>query len=399
VSGLPLAGLRVIEVSAFVAAPLGGMTLARLGADVIRIDPIGGNFDTTRWPITKDGVSLYWTGLNKGKRSINLALNKPEGRAIAEALITAPGPDGGILLTNLSTSGWMSYASLTKKRADLIMMVLTGNYDGSTAVDYTINCAGGFPSATGKGDEPVNSVIPAWDIASGLYLATGLLAAERVRTRTGKGQEIKVALSDVMFATIGDLGYIADVQINGAVRPADGNYLYGAFGKDFVTKDGRRVMIVGITGKQFQVLGTATGLTEAFAALGPKLGVNMNDEGGRYHAREAIAAVLAPWCASRTLAEIKQVLDGSGVLWGPYQDFGQMVAEDPRCSTANPLFKEIDQPGVGRYLVPSSPLQFGDERSFKPAPRQGEHTDQVLSDVLGMSSGEIAKLHDAKVVA
>ena len=126
-------------------------------------------------------MSLYWTGLNKGKRSVSLALNKPEGREIAAALITAPGAEGGSLLTNLSTSGWMSYENLTKKRADLIMMVLSGHHDGATAVDYTVNCAGGFPLATGKGGDPVNSVLPAWDVASGLYLATGLLAADRVR--------------------------------------------------------------------------------------------------------------------------------------------------------------------------------------------------------------------------
>ena len=396
---LPLADLRVVEVSAFVAAPLGAMTMARLGADVIRIDPIGGNIDYGRWPITKDGVSLYWTGLNKGKRSVTLALNKPEGREIATALITAPGPSNGILLTNLSTSGWMSYASLTKKRADLIMMVLTGHFDGGTAVDYTINCASGFPMATGTGGDPVNSVLPAWDVGSGLYLAAGILAAERVRTRTGKGQEVKVALSDVMLATIGDLGYIADVQINGAVREPIGNHLYGAFGKDFATADGRRVMIVGISDRQFQAIGTATGLAERFAMIGPLMGVDMSDEGGRYAARDAIAAVLAQWCGTRTLAEIRTALDGSGVLWGPYQDFGQLVAEDPKCSPANPLFKEIDQPGVGRYLVPSSPLVFeGTERSFRPAPRMGEHTDMVLSEVLGMSSGEIGKLHDAGVI-
>jgi len=253
---------------------------------------------------------------------------------------------------------------------------------------------------TGPGPEPVNAVLPAGDVASGLYLSTGILAAERVRTRTGRGQEVKVALSDVMYATIGDLGYIADVQINKEVRQPIGNYLYGAFAKDFPTGDGRRVMLVGITDKQFEVLAKAMGLTEELAALGPKLGVDMNDEGGRYAAREAIAAIMAPWCAARTLAEIRTAFEGTGVLWGPYQDFGQMVAEDPRCSPANPLFKDVDQPGVGRYMAPASPLAFGTEpqRSFRPAPQMGQHTDQVLSEVLGMSSGEIGKLHDAKIV-
>ena len=187
----PLSGLRVVEVSACIAAPLGGMTLAQLGAEVIRIDPIGGNIDYRRWPLAPGGTSLYWTALNKAKRSVALALNKPEGQEIARALICAPdgkgGGDAGILLTNLPASGWMSHAALSAHRPDLISLRLIGNPDGSGAVDYTVNCAAGFPAATGRGEEPVNHVLPAWDIAAGLYLATGLLSAERVRRQDGRG--------------------------------------------------------------------------------------------------------------------------------------------------------------------------------------------------------------------
>src|SRR5213078_2435670 len=99
-----LADLRIVELSAFVAAPLGGMTMAQFGAEVIRIDPIGGAIDHNRWPVTDSGASLYWAGLNKAKRSVALALNKPEGRELARAIATAPGGDpkrGGIVLTNL----------------------------------------------------------------------------------------------------------------------------------------------------------------------------------------------------------------------------------------------------------------------------------------------------------
>jgi 2-methylfumaryl-CoA isomerase len=90
----PLSGLRVVEVSAFIAAPLGGLTLAQPGAEVIRIDPIGGNIDYRRWLLAPGGASLYWSGLNKAKRSVALTLNKPEGQEIARALICAPGEDG-----------------------------------------------------------------------------------------------------------------------------------------------------------------------------------------------------------------------------------------------------------------------------------------------------------------
>ncbi|HUC11477.1 MAG TPA: CoA transferase, partial [Stellaceae bacterium] len=112
-----LADLRIIEISAFVAAPLGGMTMAQMGAEVIRIDPIGGGIDFARWPVTRAGASLYWAGLNKGKRSLALALDKPEGREIARALVTAPGAGGGILLTNLPPLGGLDFTSLKAARA------------------------------------------------------------------------------------------------------------------------------------------------------------------------------------------------------------------------------------------------------------------------------------------
>lgn len=395
-----LSDLRVVEISAFIAAPLGGMTLAQLGADVIRVDPIGGNIDYRRWPVTDAGTSLYWASLNKAKRSITLALDKPEGRELAQAIITASGENAGILLSNLPASGWMSHAALSARRDDLIMLRLTGNPDGSAAIDYTVNCASGFPLATGRGGEPVNHVLPAWDVAAGLYLATGLLAAERHRRRTGQGQEVTLSLADVMLATVGNLGYLADVRVNGTVRQPIGNDLYGAYGRDFPTADGRRIMVTAISNRQWRALGTATGLSAKLAMIGPLMEVDMDDEGGRFQARDAISAVLAPWFAARTLAEVETAFAGSGVLWGPYRDFGQLVAEDPRCSTANPLFAEIDQPEVGRLLVPGSPLGFaalGPRADHRPAPVLGQDTDAVLGDLLGLSAAEIGRLRDGGI--
>ena len=396
-----LADLRIVELSAFVAAPLGGMTLAQMGAAVIRIDPIGGGIDFNRWPVTKEGASLYWAGMNKAKRSVALALDKPEGRELAQAIATAPGANGGIVLTNLPPLPGLDYASLKAKRDDVILLRLIGNRDGSAAVDYTVNAASGFPMVTGAGGAPVNNVVPAWDIAAGLYLATSLLAAERHRARTGEGQEVTAALADVMLAAVGHLGYIGDVAINGHARPAIGNDLYGSFGRDFATADGRRVMIIALTPRQWRALGRATGLADKLAVVGDMMDVDLDTETGRYEARDAIAALLARWCASKTLAEITAAFSGSGVLWGPFQSFEELVRNDPRCSPKNPLFAEVEQPGIGRYPMPGLPLDFGasPRGATRPAPRLGEHTDQVLSEVLGLSDREIARLHDAEIAA
>ena len=396
-----LQDLRIVEISAFVAAPLGGMTMAQMGAEVIRIDPIGGGIDFARWPVTRGGASLYWAGLNKAKRSLALALDEPGGRELARAIITAPGPGTGIFLTNLPPMRGLDFATLQAARADLIMLRLVGNRDSSAAVDYTVNAASGFPLVTGRGGEPVNHVLPAWDMAAGLYLAAGLLAAERHRSRTGKGQEVVLALSDVMLATVGNLGYIADVQINGTARPAIGNDLYGSFGRDFATADGRRIMIIALTRRQWRATGEATGLGDRLAMIGPMLGVDLDTEAGRYEARDMIGALLARWFASHSLDEVRQVFAGTGVLWGEFQDFVQLVRDDPRCSEANPLFAMVEQRGIGRYLAPGLPLDFSAEARLpsQPAPRLGEHTDLVLTEVLGLSSAEIGRLHDQRIVA
>ncbi len=400
-----LEGLRVVEGSAFVAAPLSGMTLAQLGADVIRFDPIGGGLDARRWPLTKEGKSLYWVGLNKGKRSLAIDTRKPEGREIITALITAPGPGNGIYLTNFPVSGWLSYETLKQRRPDLIMLNLLGSPDGSSAVDYTVNCAVGIPFATGPahGDvaiNPINHALPAWDLITGVTAALGIVTAERHRRLTGEGQYVRLTLSDVAMAMVGNLGYIAEAEVMHEDRHAFGNYLYGAYGRDFQTRDHRLVYIVAITERMWTELGRATGLAERFALIEPLLGVDLKKEGDRFKARDAITAVLQPWVEERTLDEIKEAFAGTGVCWGPYQTFQQMLTEDPRCSPENPMFHELAQPGVGRYLVPGSPLDFSGSPRQTPvrAPLRGEHTDEILGDVLGLSGAEIGRLRDARVV-
>ena len=403
-SGGILSGLRVVEGSAFVAAPLGGMTLAQLGADVIRFDQIGGGLDYTRWPLAGSGQSLFWAGLNKGKRSISLDLRSEQGRELATELICAgDGPDTGLLLTNFPARGWLSYERLAERRADLIMVALTGNPDGSSEVDYTVNPATGFPWATGPRNlsEPLNSVLPAWDIATGSLAAVGLLAAERWRTRTGEGQQIRLSLSDVAFAMVGNLGRIAEAQLGGQDQSKDGNYLYGAFGHDFETRDARRVMVVALTARQWRALVQITDIGEACAKIAEVTGYDLDTATGRFEGRDLIAGLLRPWFASRELSEIREAFVGTGVSWGPYQTFRQLVTEDPRCSPANPMFATLQQPGIGEYLVPGSPLEFSKlgRRPPTPAPLLGEHTDQILAELLGLNDSEIGRLHDAGVVA
>jgi 2-methylfumaryl-CoA isomerase len=398
-----LSGLRIVEGSAFVAAPSGGMMLAQLGADVIRFDQIGGGIDYDRWPVTAEGRSMYWTGLNKGKRSLAVDLRSAEGRDLVTALVTAPGDGHGIFFTNFPNKGWMSYDALRAGRDDLIMVNIKGNRDGGTAVDYTVNCAVGYPFVTGPDSSasPANHVLPAWDVICGQMTALGLLAADRHRRLTGEGQLVEIALADVAMWTVAMLGHIAEAQINREERSRLGNDMYGAFGRDFLTRDGRRVMAVAISFRQWQNLLEAMELEEKIKRVEELLDTDFHDEGARFEHRAVIGSVMEPWFRAHTLESIRSAFDAHGVCWGPYQTFRQLVDEDPRCSVENPMFQMVDQPGIGRYLMAGSPLDFSaaDRATVKAAPLLGQHTEEILAEDLGLSDAEIAGLHDRGVVA
>jgi 2-methylfumaryl-CoA isomerase len=379
-----LSGLRIVEISAFVAAPLGGATLAALGADVIRVDPPGGGIDFGRWPLHGER-SLYWTGLNQGKRSVTIDTHTKEGQQKVAKLIAAPGEGAGIVLTNLPVSDWNSYSELSKVRPDLIMVVITGSRDGGTAVDYTVNAAVGIPWITGpKGhDGPVNNVLPTWDASTGFLAAVAVLAAERHRRLTGAGQLVELSLADVGLAVIGHLGMIGEAVLNEEPRGRFGNDVYGTFGGDFATRDGRSVMVLALTARQWRSLCEATQLTLKFEELEGRLGLDFRKEGDRWRGREEICDLLEPWIAQRDLAKVREIFERHAVLWGPYQTFKQLVAEDPRASTTtNALFAEVDHPGVGRYLTAGSPLRFSASPAVppRPAPALGEHTEEVLRE-------------------
>ena len=378
-----LAGLRVVELSAFVAAPLGGATLAALGADVIRVDPPGGGIDIDRWPLHR-GRSLYWAGLNQGKRSVTIDTRTEVGQRQVAGLIAAPGEGGGIVLTNLPVKGWSSYAELSKLRRDLIMVVITGDRDGGTAVDYTVNAALGFPRLTGPEDHdgPVNHVLPAWDGMTGFLAALAILAAERHRRLHGEGQLVELSLSDVGLAVAGHLGLIGEAMLEAQPRGRFGNDVYGTFGRDFGTRDRRRVMVLALTVRQWASLGEATGFARDFAALETRVGADFRKEADRWVRRAPLCEMLAAWMAERDLAEVGKAFERHGVLWGPYQTFKQLVTEDPRASTANPMFAEVKHPGLGSILTAGSPLRFSAAAPVppRPAPALGEHTEEVLRE-------------------
>jgi len=394
---LPLAGLTVVEVSSFVAAPLCGVTLSQLGAEVIRVDPIGGAADFRRWPLAESGTSIYWTGLNKGKRSATIDLRSPEGQALVQRLIVE---GDGIVVTNAAGLASLSHERLAAMRADVISVLLLGRGDGSTGVDYTVNAAIGFPYVTGPADHagPINHVLPAWDICCGLYAALAVTAAVRRRDGSGEGADIRVALEDVALATGGNLGFLSEPQINGTQRPRLGNAIYGQYGQDFTSRDGASFMVVLLTGRHFRDLVDVTGTGTAVSAVAEALGADFSSEDDRYRYRDVLSGLFRVWFAEHTAGEITEALSSTTVLFERYRTFAEVVSDDR--VVANPLFTRMHQPGIGEYFAPGMPVSFdGVHPASGPAPVLGQDTAGLLAEHLGLSSDEITRLENAGTIA
>lgn len=388
--------MRIVEISSFVAVPLAGMTLGQLGAEVIRVDPVGGAADYHRWPVTSDGDSIYWAGLNKGKRSVAVDMRSPDGQELVQRLIV----DAGVLLTNVVGRQWHSYDALTALRPDLIQVEVSGRADGGTGVDYTVNAGIGFPMVTGPAElaTPVNHVLPAWDVSCGIYAALAVVTALRHRDVTGQGQHVSIPLENVGLATAGNLSFFTEVMVNGTARERIGNSVYGQYGQDFMSSDGVSFMVVALTARHFRDLAELTGTTKAVAALAETLGADFTDEGDRYRHRDPLTGLFAEWFSAHTGEEITAALSATSVLWDRYRSFAEVVAED-RLS-GNPMFSTLNQPRIGEYLAPGLPMAIdGAYPPAVPAPALGDDTAAVLDEWLGLSADEVEALTESGTVA
>lgn len=395
-----LNGLSVIEASSFVASPSAGLYCAQMGAEVIRVDQIGGGPDGKRWPLTDGGDSLYWENLNRAKKSVALDLRGAEGRELLAELVRATGQ----CITNFPVNGFMAHERLAQGRTDLITVRVMGWPDGSPALDYTVNNAVGFPSLTGPGPEPVNHVLAAWDLLTGSYAAFALLAALRHRDATGEGQEVRLPLSDVAIGTLGNLGMIAEARYPGPDRERLGNAVFGAFGRDFVTADNQRTMLMAITPKQWRALVEVLNVGPQIAAIERSRGVSFaTDEGLRFTHRDALFPVFEKAVAQWELAPLEAALDAAGGTHGRYRTVSE-AASDPAMVDANPIFGNnaadapnpsgFAYPGQGSFAtIPQAPRQ-----PPEPAPCNGQHSEEVLAERLGLTQTQIGALVDSGTV-
>lgn len=391
-----LNGLSVIEASSFVASPTAGLYLAQMGAEVIRVDQIGGGPDFGRWPVTEANDSLYWENLNRAKKSVALDLGSPQGRELLQELVRKTGQ----FVTNFPAEGFLSHTKLAEGRADLITVRVMGWADGSPALDYTVNNSVGYPMMTGAGPDPVNHVLPAWDLLTGAYAAFAMLAGIQKRAQTGEGLEVRIPLSDVAIGTVANLGGIAEVLYTGANRPRLGNAVYGLFGRDFITADGVRTMIVVVTPRQWANLVAALRLESAVAAIEAERGVNFaKDDGLRFNHRDALYPLFEAAIGARTHADLTPAFDAGGIVHSAYRTMLD-AANDPALVAHNPMFGTAENPSGFSYPAAGSfaTVPQLDRQAPQPAPRNGANSEEILAERLGLSSGAIAALIDAGTV-
>jgi 2-methylfumaryl-CoA isomerase len=307
----------------------------------------------------------------------------------------------GQFVTNFPAEGFLSHAKLTEGRTDLVTVRVMGWADGSPALDYTVNNAVGYPMMTGAGPEPVNHVLPAWDLLTGAYAAFAMLAAIRQRDTSGEGCEVRIPLSDVAIGTVANLGGLAEVLHSGANRPRLGNAVYGLFGRDFVTRDGVRTMIVVVTHRQWAQLLAALGIEAAVAAIETARGVSFaKDDGLRFEHRDALFPLFEAAIGARDHAGLATALDAAGIVHSAYRTMLD-AANDPRLVGNNPMFTPFDAnpsgfayPAAGPFgTIPQQP-----RGTPQAAPRNGEHSEQILAERLGLSSGAIARLIDSGTI-
>jgi len=395
-----LSGLTVIEASSFVASPTAGLYLAQMGAEVIRIDQAGGGPDFRRWPRGPSGFSLYWENLNRAKKSVAIDLSRREGRELMQRLAASTGQ----FITNFPVEGFLAHDKLAAIRPDLVTVRVMGQANGGPALDYTVNSAVGIPGMTGPaelGDAPVNHVLPAWDLLSGAYAAFAMLAAIQHRGVTGRGQEVRVPLADVAIGTVANLGMLAETVMEGRDRTRLGNTVYGAFGRDFVTRDGQRLMLMAITPRQWSGLVEVLGIDAEIAAIEAARGVSfVSDEGVRFEHRDALFPLVEARVRERDRAELEAALEAKGCCFGGYSTMTE-AAQDPTLVTRNPIFGRTDNPSGLDYPAPGpfATLPAQDRGEPVRAPRLGEHTGEVLSGLLNLSDSEITQLVDQGVVA
>ncbi len=397
-----LSHLRVLDLSRVLAGPTAGQILADLGAEVIKVERPGQGDDTRHWgpPWLRDEAgrdtaeSAYYLSANRGKKSVSIDIAQPEGQRLVRELAAR----SDVFLENFKVGGLarygLDYDSLAAINPGLVYCSITGfgqtgPYAGRPGYDFLIQAMGGLMSITGEPDDapgggPQKVGVALADVMSGLYASIGLLAALMHRGRTGEGQHIDVALLDVQVAGLANqaMNYLISGEAPERLGNAHPNIVPY---QGFAAADGHFVLTVG-NDDQFRRLCLA--LDRPAGAAEPRFATNA--------ARVEHGAVLVPMLseifAARPRDEWLRLLDAAGVACGPINTIDQVFA-DPQVRHRG-MLQELAHPQAGRVPTVGSPCKLSrtPPQTGGAPPLLGQHTEAVLTDVLGLDHAQLARL-------
>ena len=403
-----LGHIRVLDLSRVLAGPWCAQNLADLGADVIKIERPGCGDDTRAWgpPYARDAAgndtseAAYYLSANRGKRSMTVDIASPDGQALIRDLAR----HADVVLENYKVGQLkrygLDYESLKAVKPDLVYCSITGfGQDGPYAhragYDFLIQGMGGLMSVTGERDElpgggPQKAGVALTDLMTGMYATIAVLAALTHRDRTGEGQYIDMALLDTQVAMLANVG--SNYLNSGKAPKRWGNAHANIVPyQTFACSDGHIIVAAGNDG-QYQKFVEAGGRPEL--ALDPRFATNPS----RVQHRDVLVPLLAEMVAARTRAEWIAALEAVGVPCGPINDVGEVFANEQ--VQARGMAVELPHPSAGKVKLVRSPMKMSatPATSDKAPPLLGQHTEEVLRDVLGRSGDEIAALRARGVV-
>jgi CoA:oxalate CoA-transferase len=393
-----LAHVRVLDLTRFLAGPFCTTMLADMGADVVKIEaPKGGDEGRYGYPPV-DGVPVFFLALNRNKRGITLDLRKDEGRAILRRLL----PHFDVLVENFAggtLARWgLDPASLCREHPRLVVASLsgfgqTGPWRDRPSYDIITQAASGFMSLTGFPDDPpTRGGGSLGDYVQGLFGAIAVLGALVARDRTGRGQALDVSSQDAMFSLLDQWPSI--FAASGRLPKRVGNRHLAAVPYDaYRAKDGFLVIAVA-SNKLFRQLCAAMGR--------PELGDDPRFRGvtARLEHGDEINAIVAAWVAERTVAQVIEILgpEGAGVPCSPVYGIDQL-ADHPQL-VARGMIQRVAHEKLGSLLTPGVVIKMSDTPGAVRTlgPELGQHTDEVLGSLLGLSAGELARLRAEQVI-
>ena len=375
-TGLPLEGVRVIEFTHMVMGPTCGMILADLGAEVIKIEPPGG--DKTR---NLPGLGIgFFRSFNRNKKSVVLDINTPDGHATAVELIG----QCDVMLENfrpgLMTKLGLDYETLSKTHPELVYVshkgFLPGPYEHRTALDEVVQMMGGLSYMTGPAGRPLRAGTSVNDIMGGMFGAIGVLAALRERERTGRGQEIQSALfENCVFLSA---QHVQQFLMTGEPAPPMPSRVSAWSVYDvFTLAEGEQLFIGAVSDKQFQTLCRV--IDRPDLATDPALATNAQ----RVAVRPELLRHLGETMAHRGIAELSAQLEAAGLPYAPITRPDQLV-DDPHLLASGGLAPMQAEDGTDTQVV-LLPLLMGGRRPGvrQPLAKIGEHTDEVLAGLPG----------------